>query len=107
MPIHDWTRVQSGLFHHFHQTWTPLIAAAMNRDVLPGGYYALVEQRASGPEPDVIAVEAPALGSESATAVLTKPKTKLAVTMSTEASAYARKANRVVVRNPLGEVVAV
>ena len=22
MPIHDWTRVPSGLSHHFHQDWS-------------------------------------------------------------------------------------
>ena len=21
MPIHDWTRVDAGIFHHFHQRW--------------------------------------------------------------------------------------
>ncbi len=30
MPIHDWTRLEPGDFHHFHQTWNPLIAAALN-----------------------------------------------------------------------------
>jgi hypothetical protein len=107
MPIHDWTKVQSGLFHHFHQTWTPLIASALNQGVLPEGYFALVEQRARGPEPDVIAVETPGRPVNAMTAVLSKPKTKLSVTMSTEANAYAKKANRIVVRNPLGDVVAV
>jgi hypothetical protein len=22
MPIHDWTRADAGLLHHFHQDWT-------------------------------------------------------------------------------------
>ena len=22
MPVHDWTRVDAGLFHDFHQGWT-------------------------------------------------------------------------------------
>ena len=30
MPIHDWTRAEAGDFHHFHQTWIPLLAAALN-----------------------------------------------------------------------------
>ncbi|HZW32184.1 MAG TPA: hypothetical protein VFF52_15845 [Isosphaeraceae bacterium] len=25
MPIHDWTRVQAGDFHHFHQCWVVAI----------------------------------------------------------------------------------
>ena len=26
MPIHDWTRLPGGLFHHFHQDWSIEIA---------------------------------------------------------------------------------
>jgi hypothetical protein len=26
MPIHDWTRVDAGIFHDFHQSWVPEIA---------------------------------------------------------------------------------
>ena len=57
MPIHDWTRVASGSFHHFHQDWSIEIARALNRGRLPKGVYAYVEQRVNGPEPDVIAAE--------------------------------------------------
>jgi len=28
MPIHDWSRIPSGLFHDFHQTWTIQIKQA-------------------------------------------------------------------------------
>lgn len=45
MPIHDWTRVPAGLFHHFHQDWTIELARALNRGRLPKGIAALVEQR--------------------------------------------------------------
>jgi hypothetical protein len=30
MPIHDWTRVDAGIFHHFHQSWIPEISRALN-----------------------------------------------------------------------------
>ena len=30
MPIHDWSRVDAGLFHHFHQAWTIEISNALN-----------------------------------------------------------------------------
>ena len=43
MPIHDWTRVDSGLFHAFHQGWTVALQNALNAGVLPADYYALVE----------------------------------------------------------------
>ena len=28
MPIHDWTRADADDFHHFHQTWIPLLTVA-------------------------------------------------------------------------------
>ena len=54
MPIHDWTRVDAGLFHHFHQEWTIAISHALNRGLLPTGFFALAEQVVGGPVPDVI-----------------------------------------------------
>ena len=33
MPIHDWTRVPSGLFHDFHQCWTIDIKNAFSRAI--------------------------------------------------------------------------
>ena len=45
MPIHDWTRVQSGLFHAFHQSWSVRIQDTLNDGRMPDGFYALVEQR--------------------------------------------------------------
>ena len=41
MPIHDWTRLEPGDFHHFHQRWIQDIAAALNSGGLPAGYMAL------------------------------------------------------------------
>ena len=57
MPIHDWTRVEAGIFHHFHQRWIAAISDAMNAGLLPKEYYALAEQHAAGFEPDVLALE--------------------------------------------------
>lgn len=110
MPAHDWTRVQSGLFHHFHQDWCTEIARALNRGLLPKGVYALVEQRVDGPEPDVIAVQSTSKTTPTAgggTATLTAPKTKLSARTVSDAARYAAKANRISVRHPLGHVVAV
>jgi hypothetical protein len=36
MPIHDWTRVDAGIFHDFHQTWMPEIKRALNGCSLAG-----------------------------------------------------------------------
>ena len=54
MPIHDWTRVDAGLFHHFHQNWTAALCNALNSGTLPGNYFALVEQDIRGPISDVL-----------------------------------------------------
>ena len=54
MPAHDWTRVDAGLFHDFHQSWTIALRNALNAGVLPPDYFALVEQSIRGPIPDVL-----------------------------------------------------
>jgi hypothetical protein len=59
MPIHDWTCVDAGIFHHFHQLWTGHISDSLNGGLLPAGYYAMVEQRAENVVPDLLALHAP------------------------------------------------
>jgi hypothetical protein len=109
MPIHDWTRVRANRFHDFHQRWTVAICNALNAGRLPPGYFAMVEQKAGGPEPDVITLELnppspdPAPGG---LAVDAQPPKVRFVTRA-ESAGYARKANRVTVRHPDGDVVAV
>jgi hypothetical protein len=44
MPVHDWTRVEYGIFHAFHVAWLPEIQRCLNDGLLPEGYYALAEQ---------------------------------------------------------------
>lgn len=78
MPIHDWTRVQAGLFHEFHQSWTVRIKDALNGGNLPQGFCALLEQRVDG----------------------------TASRIPSDAARYARRANIISVRHPLGDVVA-
>lgn len=109
MPIHDWTRVRANRFHHFHQTWTTNLAAALNAGLLPAGCFAMAEQIAGGPEPDVIALELTppqTIGPPTGPSVQTlTPKARYVT--RTESDIYARKANRVVIRHPDGDVVAV
>ncbi len=33
MPIHDWTRVDAGLFHAFHQSWIVILSRAERRSL--------------------------------------------------------------------------
>jgi hypothetical protein len=79
VPIHDWTRVDVGLFHAFHYRWISALCDGLNTGGLPNDYFALPEQRVPGPIPDVLNDE----------------------------EAYARKANRIGVRHRDGELVAV
>lgn len=46
MPIHDWTRVDAGIFHAFHHYWITEISRALNRGFLPHAFYAMPEQLA-------------------------------------------------------------
>ncbi len=58
MPVHDWTRVEAGLFHDFHVTWIALIRIALNEGLLPEGYYALAEQHTGRSIPDILTLHA-------------------------------------------------
>jgi hypothetical protein len=106
MPIHDWTRVPDGTFHHFHATWIPLLSSVLNESVLPRGYYAMAEQIA-GVIPDVLTLQAvdeiypPAPNSgvgEGSVLVMDPPQTTVAATLE-EAAIYASKANHLVIRH--------
>jgi len=112
MPIHDWTRVDAGLFHHFHQGWTTTLSNALNAGILPRDYFALVEQRIQGPIPDVLtlelspATEEPADDYGGALAVVTAPP-RTDLTRRIESEIYAARADRITVRHRHGNVVAV
>jgi hypothetical protein len=110
MPLHDWTKVYAGLFHDFHQGWSIEIRNALNRGQLPDGYHALVEQKMSAKEADVLTIDtrggdssqsSPSFG----TLLLEPPKTQIVRKSSQEH--YADKANRIVIRYKLGRTVAV
>jgi hypothetical protein len=111
MPVHDWTRVDANLFHHFHQAWTLNISNTLNSGLLPKGYSALVEQHAGGVIPDVLALQRRSTtkrpveptGGAVVTAVL--PKTRLMIRAQEEISA--NRGNRITIRHPLGRVVSV
>lgn len=107
MPIHDWSAVDAGTFHDFHQDWTIEIRRRLNAGVLPRGYFAMADQRVSGPEPDVVALQlsTPPTGSGGLSVLDSPPRTLQRASVSR--AVYARKANRVAIRHRLGRVVAV
>jgi Protein of unknown function (DUF4058) len=111
MPIHDWTRVDAGLFHAFHHGWIEELARALNRSVLPADYFALPEQNIRGPIPDVLTLELadgreePSDSGGGVAVAVRAPRTRL--TRRAEAGSYVRKASRITVRHRHGRVVAV
>jgi hypothetical protein len=108
MPIHDWSRVRPNRFHDFHQSWTIALRNALNAGRLPPGYFAMVEQKAGGPEPDVVTLElAPPAGPASGGLAVDLQPPQARFVARAEAAGYARKANRITVRHPDGDVVAV
>lgn len=121
MPVHDWTRVLPGIFHHFHHAWIARLSDALNAGLLPGGYYALAEQFSGRPHPDVLALEmteededenrAPLQraphGGEGVSGIVAvaerPPQVKLTITA--EESIYEQKANRIAIYHTSGDRV--
>ncbi len=59
MPVHDWTKVDAGVFHDFHCAWIIHIKEALNAGLLPDGYYAMAEQHARDRIADVLTLHVP------------------------------------------------
>ena len=114
MAVHDWTRVEAGIFHAFHHSWIEEIARALNRGLLPPDYYALREQYAAGFGPDVLTLQgggaegADDLGQDvsgrRSRGVLLAPP-KLQPVAETELGFYRRKQKNVTVRHVSGDEV--
>jgi hypothetical protein len=116
MPIHDWSKVDAGIFHHFHHGWIEEIARSLNRGVLPDAYYAMAEQHTAHFGPDVLtlqrrpqadqdqgAIEPVTDGSDGTDVgvIVARPKARLAG--ETDLEFYRRKQNVVVVRHVSGD----
>jgi Protein of unknown function (DUF4058) len=108
MPIHDWTLVEAGDFHHFHQVWVVAIGNALNGGLLPPGYMAMVEQVTGRPIPDVVTLQAREAREwpEGGIAVAAAPPTARVIARM-ERINYAKRANRIAIRHGLGKVVAI
>lgn len=106
MPIHDWNRVDTGIFHAFHHEWISEITRTLNQGVLPTDYYALPEQYAGGWGPDILALRTAQEGPNEGTTLtipLTKPKTTYHRQSASEF--YRRKQSSIVVRHVSGDRV--
>jgi hypothetical protein len=104
MPMHDWTRVEAGIYHAFHHGWIQELSRVLNHGVLPSDYYALPEQVAAGFGPDVLTLQDTRPhqqddvggGVATKTALETRPKTTFMA--ETEAEFYRRKKSAIAVR---------
>jgi len=104
MPVHDWTRVSAGTFHHFHSAWIVHLTESLNGGLLPEGYYALAEQRAGQIVPEVLTLRVGEPHEErhpppGAVAVAEAPP-KVSLTMNgEEAEAYVLRQRAVTIRH--------
>lgn len=112
MPMHDWTKVDAGIFHHFHQIWSGRIMERLNAGLLPTDYYALIEQTTLRGDskrrvPNVLALEyrdaeiGRSDGSKSA--LMSRPST--AQKYKSDLDAFRRKKNVVSIRHVSGDRV--
>lgn len=77
MPIHEWSRVDPGLFHNFVQGWTVDLRRWLNQGALPNAHFAMIDM-----PPAATATES-------------------------DSAYYARRRNRVSVRGPSDRTVAI
>lgn len=99
MPVHDWTRMKEGDFHHFHQRWIQGLAASLNHELFPSEYMALSETVS-----DVMA--RPVIEPPRRSASYGRPPSARLVA-KLERINYARRADRIVIRHGRGRIVSV
>jgi Protein of unknown function (DUF4058) len=111
MPIHDWTRVDASIFHHFHQAWTIEICNSLNRGLLPKGFSAMAEQHTAGVAPDVLTVQGRARPDRPVeprgAGVITEHPPKTRHVIHTGSEKIAARGNRIAIRPALGRVVCI
>ncbi len=114
MPVHDWTKVEAGIFHHFHHSWIEEIQRTLNAGLLPSDHYAMAEQQARPYGPDVLTLQSIDRVSEDSDStiyeaegggglLLAPPQVEL--TAETDLDFYRRKQNNVTVRHIGGDRV--
>ena len=112
MPMHDWTKVEPGIFHAFHHEWISEISRELNRSLLPSDYYALPEQIAAGFGPDVLTLQDQRSddhesldggGVATATSLQSRPRTSFMA--ESDAEFYRRKKSSIAIRHVSGDRV--
>ena len=110
MPIHDWSRVPSGLFHDFHQSWSIRIKDALNSGRLPKGLRPSLNSGLGRRNPMSWRSRFDPNGTwakhlDGGVATLPPPVTRIVRRTTNEI--YASRANRIVVKHHLGRIIAV
>ena len=121
MPIHDWSHIEAGIFHHFHHSWIEEIQRMLNDGLLPDDFYAMAEQQSGPFGPDVLTLQASessrflaGIETDNAASVETSYSAvhlappAVALTAEADLEFYRRKQNMIAVRHVSGdEIVAV
>jgi hypothetical protein len=108
MPIHAWTKVETGTFHHFHQAWINELSFFLNDGHLPENCYAMAEQVAGDIGPDVLPLKSPADLTETALegpgrSLLKETPPLVRFIAHSDAQQYVKKQNSVVIRHASGD----
>ena len=111
MPVHDWSRLRAGKFHHFHNSWIYKLSDRLNSGILPRGLYAAGEQVIGDIEPDVLALEQRDSDrqrpydwqSASGAVALDDHPPRVSYTMEADESVYLRKQDRLAIRSSDGD----
>jgi hypothetical protein len=105
MPVHDWTRVDAGIFHDFHCAWITALRNVLNRGLLPPEFYALSEQIAGGLGPDVLTLQVPdpngngISGDMPGAVAVAQAPPKVSRTVRTEIDEYTLRQHTLVIRH--------
>jgi hypothetical protein len=110
--MHDWTRVNAGIYHDFHNSWITELRNALNSGLLPEKFYALGEQRAGEIGPGVLALHwdeaddktppAPSAAQGMIAVAQTPPPTRLSQEAD-DAMFYLSRQRMVVIRHSTGD----
>lgn len=109
MPIHDWSRVRLGKFHHFHNAWIYKVSACLNAGLLPPAFYAACEQVSGEIEPDVVALQQQAADDSGhwhghgGVLTVTQQTPQVGIVMDSAQSRYVRKQDHIAIREPDGD----
>jgi hypothetical protein len=104
MPLHDWTKVDAGLFHHFRQRWIGALCDELNGGRMPPDYFALLEQNIHGPNPALSMLRLDTGKPEPCTGATGLPSTRRS--RKKDAESYLNLANRATLRNRHGKLKA-